>query len=73
MLQKGYFKDKKDRCFILGTGPSINDIDLSHLEDEVTIGVNQICVTMVPDFIVVSDNTCLLKMVQVRNYQNDFI
>tara|TARA_Y100000593_G_C4237208_1_gene300211 strand:- start:33 stop:689 length:657 start_codon:yes stop_codon:yes gene_type:complete len=61
MLEKGYYKDKKDRCFILGTGPSINDIDLSHLEDEVTIGVNQICVTMVPDFIVVSDNTCLLK------------
>ena len=61
MLEKNYYRDKKDRCFILGTGISLNDIDLSNLENEVTIGVNQICVTMIPDFIVVSDNTCLLK------------
>ena len=61
MLQKGYFKDKKDRCFILGTGISLNDIDLNHLEDEVTIGVNQICIRMIPNFTVVGDNECLLK------------
>ena len=60
MLQKGYFKEKKG-CFILGTGVSLNDVDLSHLKDEIVIGVNQICVAMVPDFIVVGDNDCLLK------------
>ena len=32
MLEKGYFKDKKERCFILGTGVSLNDIDLNHLK-----------------------------------------
>ena len=60
MLQKGYFKEKK-ACFILGTGVSLNDIDLNHLEDEVTIGVNQICIRMIPNFTVVGDNECLLK------------
>jgi hypothetical protein len=61
MLQKGYFKDKKDRCFILGTGISLNDVDLNCLEGEVTIGVNQICIKTIPNFTVVGDNECLLK------------
>jgi len=31
-----------ERCFILGNGPSLNDTDLSFLEDEVTFGTNRI-------------------------------
>ncbi len=30
------------RCFILGNGPSLNETDLSLLEDEVTFGMNRI-------------------------------
>ena len=30
----------KDRCFIIASGPSIEEQDLSWLKDEVTIGVN---------------------------------
>lgn len=30
------------RCFILGNGPSLNDIDLSLLSDEITFSVNQL-------------------------------
>jgi hypothetical protein len=31
-----------ERCFILGNGPSLADVDLSRLEDEVTFGSNRI-------------------------------
>jgi hypothetical protein len=34
------YKDK--RCFILGTGPSLNKCDLEFLKDEVSIGLNSI-------------------------------
>ena len=38
------FKDihKGKRCFILGNGPSLNQIDLSLLKDEITFGCNHI-------------------------------
>jgi len=65
ILKKDYYKGKRDRCFILGTGISLNDIDLSYLKNEVTIGVNQICIAMIPDFTVVSDNECLLLNEQI--------
>jgi hypothetical protein len=40
---KGY-KDlhRGERCFILGNGPSLNDTDLSMLQDEYTFGLNRI-------------------------------
>jgi len=60
-LEKNYYKNKKDRCFILGTGISLNDVDLNLLKDDITIGVNQICIATIPNFTVVSDNECLLK------------
>lgn len=31
-----------ERCFILGNGPSINDVDFSRLKDEYTFSVNQL-------------------------------
>lgn len=61
VLEKSYYKNKKERCFILGTGLSLNDVDLDYLEDEITIGVNQICLAKIPDFVVVGDNECLLR------------
>lgn len=38
------YKDrhKGERCFILGTGPSLNQVDLAKIKDEFTIGVNGI-------------------------------
>ena len=38
------FKDKHrgERCVIIGNGPSLNEMDLSFLKDEVTFGLNRI-------------------------------
>lgn len=33
---------KGERCFILGNGPSLKDVDLSLLENEITFGTNRI-------------------------------
>ena len=56
MFQKNFYKGKKDRCFILATGPSLSEVDLSLLENEITIGVNAIQKSgYVTDYIVVSD------------------
>lgn len=38
---KGIYKGK--RCFILGNGPSLSEIDLSLLKDEITFTVNDLC------------------------------
>ncbi len=35
-------KYKGKRCFLLGNGPSLNDLDLSLLDDEIVMGVNGI-------------------------------
>ncbi len=35
-------KHKNDRCFIIGNGPSLNEMDLSRLKSEFTFGVNAI-------------------------------
>jgi hypothetical protein len=35
-------KHKGERCFIVGNGPSLNDMDLSLLKNEITIGMNRI-------------------------------
>ena len=39
MVEKNYYKNKKNRCFIVGTGNSLNDIDMSLLENEITISL----------------------------------
>ena len=54
MFKKNCYKGK--RCFILATGPSLLDVDLSLIENEITIGVNAIQKSgYVTDYIVVSD------------------
>ena len=30
------------RCFVIGNGPSLNDMDLSHLKEEYTFGMNRV-------------------------------
>jgi hypothetical protein len=44
VLQLEQFKDlhRGKRCFILGNGPSLNQMDLRPLEDEYTFGLNRI-------------------------------
>ena len=55
-MKKDIYKGKNKRCFILATGPSINQVDLSLLQNEITIGVNDIQKSnFIPDYIVVSD------------------
>ena len=40
MLRSFKNKHKGERCFICGTGPSLNKMDLSPLYDEIVFGVN---------------------------------
>lgn len=44
LKKNSVFKDKHkgERCFILGNGPSLNNIDLSCLANEITFSVNQL-------------------------------
>lgn len=35
-------RHKGERCFVMGNGPSLNDIDMSRLKDEVTFGSNRV-------------------------------
>ena len=66
-VKKNLYKDKK--CFIVGTGGSLNDIDLSLLDNEITIGINLILnkEDFVPDYLCVAD-TQVIK----HNYDTVF-
>ncbi len=51
----------KDRCFIMGSGPSINLLDLGKLKNEMTFGVNACYLNFdkmgfIPTYYVVEDN-----------------
>lgn len=48
-LPDNIWKDR--RCFIIGGGPSVNDIDLSCLKGELTIGINRAFEFMDPSII----------------------
>ena len=57
---------KGKRCFIIANGPSIRDMDLSVLKDEVTIGMNRIYllkekIGFLPTYLVVNDVALTLK------------
>lgn len=59
-MKKDIYKGKNKRCFILATGPSINQVDLSLLQNEITIGVVAIQKSgFIPDYMVVSDPEAL--------------
>ena len=61
MVEKNYYKDKKERCFVVGTGTSLNELDLSLLKDEVTIGINLILLKedFIPDYLCIADTTVM--------------
>ena len=63
-LQQLRNKYRDERCVIIGNGPSLNDTDLSRLQDERTFAVNGIFyaqdrMNFDPDFYVVEDNAFL--------------
>ena len=72
MFENNFYKNKRKRCFILATGPSLLDVDLSLIRDEITIGVNAIqksgCVT---DYIVVSDAETIERDVDIIMNENE--
>jgi len=60
-----------ERCFILANGPSLKLMDLSHLKDEYTIGMNRIYLNQkkmgfLPTYIVVSD-----VKIQIRQFYSE--
>jgi hypothetical protein len=42
IIEKYFGKHYNDRCFIIGNGPSLNNMDMSLLKNEYTFGVNAI-------------------------------
>ena len=48
-------KHKDKRAFIIGTGPSLNKIDVSLMKNDVTIGCNMIGRKFTPDYLCISD------------------
>ena len=64
-VKKDLFKG--ERCFIVGTGNSLHDVDLSLLKNEITIGINLILLKdsytkmkdFVPNYLCVADTTVM--------------
>jgi len=56
-------KHKGKRCFIVATGTSINNLDLSYLKNEITIGINLILhkENFVPNYLCIADTTVMEK------------
>lgn len=76
----GKFKNvhKDERCFIVGTGPSLKHTDLSVLKNEYTFGVNALCLNFpnmgfVTNYFVISDFKAFDKLHKiVETYDLDF-
>ncbi len=49
----------QQRCFILGNGPSLADMDLTHLRNEITLGTNSIVLLFHPRHMVLCAKTIL--------------
>ena len=66
-VKKDLFKGR--RCFVVGTGTSIENIDMSVLDNEITIGINLILhhPTFVPNYLAVGDT-----QVMKHNYNTVF-
>jgi hypothetical protein len=70
MLAKYHNKHKGQRCFIVANGPSLKETDLTHLKDEITIGMNRMYMNagdmgFMPTYIVVQD--IAIQLVQFRD------
>jgi len=71
-------KYKGKRCFIIGNGPSLNEIDLSLLKDEYTFGVNSIFLKtrkdgFKPTFYTVEDSHVMAdNLNDINNYDVEY-
>jgi hypothetical protein len=45
-----------ERCWVLGTGPSLDRVDLNLLKNEVTIGCNKIILFFTPTYHYIADS-----------------
>ncbi|MCF8261220.1 MAG: DUF115 domain-containing protein [Melioribacteraceae bacterium] len=59
-------KHRGRRCFIIANGPSLKNMNLSHLKDEITIGMNRIYLNQnemgfIPTYLLVADVKIQLK------------
>lgn len=61
LVKKDLHKGK--RCFIVGTGTSLNGIDMSLFKDEITIGINLVLLKkdFAPNYLVVADTSVVRK------------
>lgn len=71
-IRKFHNKHKGERCFIIGNGPSLNKLDLSKLDNEITFGVNGIFyktkeMGLRPTYYVVEDSHVMLDNVEAIN------
>lgn len=78
MIEKDKFINSRKKCFILGTGPSLKQINLSLLENHVTIGVNLIlCSGFTPNYLCVSDREMIAdnydKIINPRMLNGHFL
>lgn len=77
-LQFFYNRFKGKRCFIIGNGPSLNQIDLSLLKNEYTFAVNSIYYKtretgFTPTFFVVEDSSVIKEnLEEIVNYKAPF-
>ncbi len=71
-------KYKGERCFVVGNGPSINNLDLTKLNDEFSFGVNGIFykteeMGYKPTFYVVEDTHVMKDNIkEINNYATDY-
>ena len=68
-ISQFYNKYSNQRCFILGNGPSLNNVDLNQLSNEISFGVNSIFLmdterNFRPTFYVVEDNMVFKDNIQ---------
>ena len=60
-LQKNFYENSQKKCFILGTGPSIETVPFDEISDHILIGVNLIMFSgCIPDFICISDRDMIV-------------
>jgi len=63
-----------NRCFIIGNGSSLNEMDLDLLKDELTIGCNLICKSgFVPKFLCVSDSDNFKTQEEFLPFNTNFV
>ena len=77
-LEKFYNRYSGQRCFIIGNGHSLNDIDLNLIQGEYSFGVNSLYyktkeMGFAPTFYVVEDSSVMKENIEeIKNYKAPF-